>query len=80
MPTGYETHLDNFKDLLKDCFRLMKRYLADELDLQLRSKNKEIYILDKNGNNVEIEQVHCLIQADVKLQREVYNIWMTTYH
>ena len=80
MKSGYETHVEEFRKLLRNRPSLMKRYLSEELNLQLRSRNKTQYISDRDGKIIEIEIVHQQIQDDPRLQREVYNIWMSTYH
>ena len=79
MKSGYEKPVSEFKDLLKDQFKIMKKFLSEELDLHLRSKDTMPFITDLDGHIIEMDEVHQMIQGDERLQRQLYNIWMTTY-
>ena len=77
--SGYEKPLGAFKDLLKDQFKTMKKFLSEELDLHLRSKDTVPFVTDLDGYIIEMDDVHHMIQGDERLQRQFYNIWMITY-
>lgn len=78
--TQYERSFYEFKQLLESEYADgLDSFFNDEMKLIFEKKQSQARLIDATGNQIDLLDVHVRVQNDAKLQRQFYNIWMTTF-
>lgn len=81
MSTGYEVTLPDFRRLLGDpyCQPTTARLLDEWFGYAIKGERGRAKVLDGAGREVNIVELHRLIQADEEMQGELYRAAMTLW-
>lgn len=81
MTTGYEVTLPDFRRLIGDpyCQPTTARLLGEWFDYEIKGERGRAKVLDAAGRNVDVAELHRLIQADPEFQHELYDAAMTLW-
>jgi hypothetical protein len=81
MSTGYEVTLADFRRLISDpyCQPTTARLLDNWFGYQIKGERGRAKVLDVAGREVNVVELHRLIQADEEFQHELYNAAMTLW-
>jgi hypothetical protein len=73
---GYELSFEDFHYLIGLISRNHAKDLASWINCTAHTRKGSIYFKDNNGNEIPLSYIHNICQADDKLQRLVYNLFM----
>jgi len=81
MTTGYEVTLPDFRRLIGDPYSqpTTARLLDDWFGYEIRGERGRAKVLDAAGREVNVVELHRLIQADEEMQGELYRAAMTLW-
>jgi hypothetical protein len=74
--TGYELRLQDVTSLLNGASRWHRKQIATLANVAIRKNGEGFQYFDKAGREISLSEVHRRSQADPKIRRRLYNLWM----